>query len=569
LEQNIVLNNLILKEAIMAKRITTQHEVIKGRESEMTQNSNGAFVFAMDDWKQLERFLVLGTEGGTYYIKEETLTKQNALALLRCLDEDGKRVVKMVADISISGRAYKNNPAIFALALASAHTNLETRQAAFDALPKVVRTATHLYTFAHYMQSFRGWGKAARKAVAKWYTEKSVKDLAYQMIKYQQRDGWTHKDIIRLAHPVANSPEQEALFRWAVAGQNGLSDTVRKIKKNGVMVTETRSDLSANIHAQVSAFEEMKKLGEQDVKSAIKLIEEHDLPREAVSTHFLNDASVWNALLKRMPMTAAIRNLGTMSKNKVFDIAEAKNKVLEMLTNKEHLMRSRVHPMQILIALKTYEQGKGMLGKNTWAVDRDILSALDEAFYKAFVNVTPTGKRILLALDVSGSMTGLGTTPIQGLTAREVTAAMSLITLSVEENAEVVGFQNRLVKLNISSKMKLPAVMKKIDNLPFGSTDCAAPFSWAKENKREFDAFCVYTDNETGSGSYWGRSRASAQPAEALKSYRKLTGIPAKMAVIATAANNFSIADPKDSGMIDVCGFDGTIPAMLGDFIRD
>lgn len=553
----------------MTKKIQTQHEVIKGRESEMTQNSNGAFVFAMDDWKQLERFLVLGTEGGTYYIKEETLTKQNALALLRCLDEDGVRVVKMVEDISVSGRAYKNNPALFALALASAHTNLETRRAAFAALPKVVRTATHLYNFAHYMQSFRGWGKAARKAVAKWYTEKSVKDLAYQMIKYQQRDGWTHKDIIRLAHPVANSPEQEALFRWAVAGQAGLSDTVRKIKKNGVITTETRSDLSGNIHSQIAAFEEMKKLDQTDIKSAISLIETYDLPREAVATHFLNDAEIWNALLKRMPMTAAIRNLGTMSKNSVFNIAEAKNKVLEMLSNKEHLMRSRIHPMQILIALKTYEQGKGMFGKNTWTVDRDILHALDEAFYKTFVNVAPTGKRILLALDVSGSMSGPGTTSVQGLTAREVTAAMSLITLSVEENAEVVGFQNKLVKIDISSKMKLPAVMNRISNLPFGSTDCAAPFSWARENKREFDAFCVYTDNETGSGYYWGAHRPSAQPAEALKAYRKSTGIPAKMAVIATASNNFSIADPRDLGMIDVCGFDGSIPAMLADFIRD
>lgn len=553
----------------MVTRLPRQQEIIKGRETEMTKNSHGAFVFAMDDWKQLERFLVLGTEGGAYYIKEEKLTQQNALALLRCLKRDGRRVIELVTDISVSGRAYKNNPALFALALATAHTDVEIRRIAFAALPKVARTATHLFTFAHYMQSFRGWGKAARRAIGQWYTEKNVKNLAYQMIKYQQRDGWTHRDMLRLAHPIAKSPEQDALFRWAVSGNKGLTDTVRKIRKNDELVVSNRPDLHAELHEQVKAFEEMKKLSPTDNKTAIELIEKYDLPREAVSTHFLNDADVWNVLLKRMPMTAVIRNLGTMSKNNVFSIKEAKDKVLEMLSNKEHLMHSRVHPMQVLIALKTYDRGKGILGKNVWTTDKDILSALDKAFYKTFANVTPTGKRILLALDVSGSMGGYNTTPIVGLTAREVTAAMSLITLSVEENAEVVGFQDNLSKLDINPKMDLTTIIKKISGLSFGSTNCSAPFAWAKQHKKEFDLFSVYTDNETDSGYYWGSSRRTPQPSEALKSYRASTGIPAKLVVVATAANNFSIADPKDAGMLDICGFDGTIPSVISDFAKD
>lgn len=551
----------------MSTRLPRQHEVIKGRESEMVQNSVGAFTFVIDDWNQLERFLVLGSESGTYYVKQEKLTRDNALATLRCLDEDGKRVVETIIQISDSGRALKNDPALFALALAAAHSNPEIRKVAFEALPKVARTATHLFHFADYMQSFRGWGKAARRAIANWYLEKDPKALAYQMIKYQQRDGWSHRDLLRLSHPVASTPEHEALFRYAVAGYSGLSNTTRRIKKNGVMVEETRPNVVDNLHPQVTAFEALKNIAESDVQAAIRLIEDHNLPREAVPTQLLNNSEIWRALLKRMPMTAAIRNLGTMTRNGVFSEAESMNKILEMLTNEDQLKAARIHPIQVLAALKTYSSGGGFRSKNTWTPVSDIADALDYAFYKTFKNVEPTGKRILLSLDVSGSMSMAGTTSIDCLSAREATAAVALVTLATEQNSSVVGFQNKLVELNINPDMKLEEVIRRISNLPFGSTDCSAPFAWAKQHKKEFDAFAVYTDNETGTGSYWGH-RPSAQPSETLKNYRQATGIPAKMVVVATCATNFSIADPKDAGMLDICGFDGSVPSLISDFIR-
>ena len=67
-----------------------------------------------------------------------------------------------------------------------------------------------------------------------------------------------------------------------------------------------------------------------------------------------------------------------------------------------------------------------------------MLDALDGAFYKAFANVEPTGKRHLIALDVSGSMGAqFGGTV---LTCREATAALALVTMAVEPETHVVGF---------------------------------------------------------------------------------------------------------------------------------
>ena len=38
------------------------------------ENNAGGFVWELDDWQRLDRFLVLGSEGGTYYVSERKLT---------------------------------------------------------------------------------------------------------------------------------------------------------------------------------------------------------------------------------------------------------------------------------------------------------------------------------------------------------------------------------------------------------------------------------------------------------------------------------------------------------------
>ena len=68
-------------------------------------NSAGAFAWAVDEWTQLRRFLVLGSEGGSYYASEATLTRTNAQAVERCIAADGPRAVAEIVRISVDGRA--------------------------------------------------------------------------------------------------------------------------------------------------------------------------------------------------------------------------------------------------------------------------------------------------------------------------------------------------------------------------------------------------------------------------------------------------------------------------------
>src|SRR5437868_12903485 len=96
----------------MGTRATSQSEPILG--SGQVPNSAGGYAWAVDDWVRLDRFLILGSEGGTYYIRQATLSRENAEGVLRCIEADGVRTVRRIVEISDAGRAPKNDPAIFA-----------------------------------------------------------------------------------------------------------------------------------------------------------------------------------------------------------------------------------------------------------------------------------------------------------------------------------------------------------------------------------------------------------------------------------------------------------------------
>lgn len=517
---------------------TPQDQPIPG--SPQAPNSAGGFAWAVDDWQRLDRFLFLGSEGGSYYARSATLARENAEAVLRCLEADGPRAVARIVAISEAGRAPRNDPALFALAMASALGAPETRALALSALPRVARIGTHLFHFLAYVEGFRGWGRGLRRAVGAWYNAKAPEDLALQLIKYRRRDGWSHRDALRLSHPVPASPAHGALYRWA-ARQDAIPP--------GPGVSDPLAAFAALRAAESPA----------EVASWVAA---HRLPREAVPTRWLDRPEVWEALLAEMPMEAMVRSLATMTRVGLLrPFSEASRRVCERLASPERLRQARLHPIKLLAALATYAQGRGVRANaGTWEPDPAIVSALDGAFYRAFANVEPSGKRIVLALDVSGSMDYGQVAGVAGLTPRMAAAALALVTAATEPQVTAIAFSDRMVPLALSARQRLDDVMRATEAIPFGGTDCALPMRWALERGIEADAFVILTDSETWAGD--------VHPAEALSRYRERTGIPAKLAVVGMVSNGFSIADPADPGMLDVVGFDTAVPQLLSDFIK-
>jgi 60 kDa SS-A/Ro ribonucleoprotein len=527
-------------------------------------NSAGGFAWSVDDWARLRRFLILGSEGGSYYASEHELTRKNAKAVERCIAEDGPRAVQEIVRISDEGRAPKNDPAIFALAMAAGIGDEATRKAALEALPQVCRTGPHLFQFATFVEGFRGWGRSLRRAVGRWYAAQPVDRIAYQAVKYRQREGVTHRDVLRLAHPGEHvssgnptldvSVEHARLFEWIVRG--GETDGLPRV-------------VEGYVRAQAS----------EKPSDSAGLIREFGLPREAVRTEHLASPEVWEALLEDMPMTAMIRNLATMTRVGVLGSrSTGTEQVVQQLGDADRIRRARVHPIAVLAALRTYALGRSARGRNEWKPVRKVVDALDAAFYTAFGNVEPTGKRLLLALDVSGSMTSGWVSGVPGLSPRDASAALALVTAATEPDYEVVGFfagkggwksrtkqmwdfaEQGLTPLAISPRQRLDDAVKTVSNLPFGGTDCALPMLYAQAQELEIDTFAIYTDSETWAGNI--------HPAQALQDYRQASGIPARLVVCGMVSNEFSIADPADPGMLDVVGFDTATPQLISDFAR-
>src|SRR4051794_32615145 len=266
-------------------RRTPQSEPIPG--SPQVPNSAGGHAYAVDDWTRLHRFLILGSEGGSYYATERALTVENAEAVVRCLEADAGRAIRAIVQVSESGRAPKNEPAVLALAIAA---GLGHTAAASEALPKVCRTGTHLFAFAEAVQGLRGWGRGLRKGIAGWYEGKTPEALAYQVAKYQRRGGWSHRDLLRLAHPVAADPARQATYRWVVGGAEALGP--RAVKRGEAVASYP--EVAAHLPRLLAAMDEAPAA---DRAAAIRLIPEDGLPRECIPTEHLNDPAVWEALL--------------------------------------------------------------------------------------------------------------------------------------------------------------------------------------------------------------------------------------------------------------------------------
>lgn len=514
--------------------ITPQGEPIFGKDQ--SKNNAGGFVYTVDHWTRLHRFLILGSDGGTYYVGQRKLTADNAHCVLDCLKDDGIRVVKMACEISEAGRAPKNDQAIFVMALAITYGDVGTRRYVAESINRVCRIGTHIFQFAEYVSNLGGWGETKKRAVNNWLFEKTADELAFQMVKYRMREGWTQHDLHHMAHPRGDDkPGFNSLFLWAKG--------------------EHPTHLPEIIHG----FEYAQ--GAANVDDLIKAIEEFKLPHEAIPTEFKNDPKVQSALLEHMPIGALIRNLGNLGKSGLLvPFSEAEKLVLSKLADTESLRRGYIHPMGVLTAMKTYQSGKSLRGKGEWTPVGSVVDALDAAFYEAFGNVEPMGGNVMLALDISSSM---GWHPIANtnITPREASAAMAMITARTEQNWMVTAFATQLSVISMSPRERLDTLVERTKRMPFGGTDCALPMLVAAQEQIPIDTFIIYTDSETWAGRI--------HPSQALVQFRKTMDKPnAKLIVVGMTATEFTIADPNDAGMMDVVGFDTAAPNVMSDFAR-
>lgn len=532
----------------LTRSVTTPIPQSEQADPRQVKNNAGGFTFTLPPLGRFERFLILGSEGGTYYVGERDLTKQNLDNLKNLVASDYKGVVDLTVKVSLEGRALRNNTAIFVLAYVMTFGSDEAKSYARQHVNSVVRTGTHLFQFNAYLKALApgfGLGTSRNRAIAAWYENKNADQIGYQVVKYRNREGWNHRDAFRQSRPKGID---ENLGAW-ILGKEGTSGPA--------------------LPAVVQGFEELQKATSEEEAIAV-LTAYPVLPWEALPTNLHKNPEIWKKLFYngQLQGQALVRNIVRMSRIGAFDDLVFARDYATKLTDEEMIHRTRLHPLNFLNALVVYTEGQvqrlpGMslyaygMRKKDWTTSNIMIDALNEGVHLSFKHVEPAGKRTLLAVDVSGSMSssvGMGL----DLSAAQISGVMAATLARTEPYTQIMGFADEFRDLGISGNMDLSTVMQKVQDQNFGSTDCSLPMAWAIKGNREFDTFVVITDNETWAGR--------AHPHIVLQDYRKASNINAKLIVVGVTATDFTIADPSDSGMLDVVGADANLPKLISEF---
>lgn len=499
-------------------------------------------IFTVSDLDQLRRFLVLGNGK----VEKTVFERSNFPFLTKMIQEVPAQVVEEIVSFAQAGRAPKKDPLLFALALCATADRAETRRLAYQAMNQVCGIPTDLFDFIanceRLTQGGTGWGRIRRQAVADWYNGKSSRDLVYHATKYKQRNGWSHRDMLRLAHVKPQNNDHGLIYRFLTKGS-----------------LEFKADEVSDVQAfdRLVACDEVMRT--ENIDRAVELIEKFKLVHEHIPTERMKEPRIWEALLPHMPLKALVRNLGRMTAlDMLGPNSSATIQVLDKLSNQDAIDNSRLHPLSVLIALVNYQSGgEGGLGKLRWTPNNQIVSALDELFHKTFAQVEPTGKRILVACDVSGSMSA-PVSGARGIPCAMASSALALTLVMTEPYVTTMAFADSFKDLAIGRHERLGDLMRRTAGMNFGGTDCSLPARWARENRVPVDSFVLLTDSETNS---------KANPSEELIRYREAMGIDARLAVLNFSSASRTIGDPSDRNVLQLVGFDSATPQILREFM--
>ena len=141
----------------LTRLVTPQAERNPG--TRLLVRTPNAAVWPANEWERFDRFLIYGTERGTYFIRKRKLSVEQATNARARIVEDGPRAVRRNVELSVAGRVMTNETSLFALAMSVAFGNEATRTMALEAMPEVARTDGEAEAFAKYLQdleSMRG-----------------------------------------------------------------------------------------------------------------------------------------------------------------------------------------------------------------------------------------------------------------------------------------------------------------------------------------------------------------------------------------------------------------------------
>lgn len=157
------------------------------------------------DLVTLRRYLSMGQTSGTYYVVNKEPKEIPLPECAQTILEEGRGgdIVKELLRFSKAGHVLHEDSYMKVLVCVARSKDTSAKKAVYNELGQLCPTASGLFRFVDGVEKGgegTGWGRMQRKAICNWYCSKDGQELARLVTGCKQRGGWSHRDLIRLAH---------------------------------------------------------------------------------------------------------------------------------------------------------------------------------------------------------------------------------------------------------------------------------------------------------------------------------------------------------------------------------
>jgi 60 kDa SS-A/Ro ribonucleoprotein len=490
-------------------------------------NAAGGAAYALGPKEALARYAATGCISDTYYVKAEQHLEK-VLGLAAACDP------LFVAKVAVFARTrgfMKDLPALLLATLATRGD--EGRAALKAAFPAVIDNGRMLRTFVQIVRS----GKLGRKSfghgpkrLVQGFFESSPTWLFRQLSTGQSPSG---ADVVKMVHPKGKTPEHDALLGYLIGKVSPGDEKWARVPP---------------IVAQLEAWK------------ADRSLDPPAVPFELLTAKPL-DAAQWARVIRNGQWHFIRMNLNTAIRHGALEADPGLEQfIADRLRDPESIRKARVMPYQLLAAYKH-------VGAE---VPRPIVDALHDAMEIAIGNVPATGGRLLVVVDVSGSMGspvtgsfGAGQ-PASKVRCVDVAALFAAAMLRRNPAAKILPVDTS-VHLDYQPEPRDSVMTNAVKLAAYcgGGTALSAGFAHVNAFRLRFDHVVVVSDSESWADAGYGPGTGLMHEWETLRSRNPGASL---VCIDITPARTHQIA-PGHSEILHVAGWSDAVFDVVSAFL--
>lgn len=416
-------------------------------------NHAGGTAYRMESRHALAQYAATGCLNSTFYASaEDQLTE--ILELVSRVDAE------FIAKTAVFARTQgfmKDLPALLCAVLSI--RDPELMNVIFH---RVIDSTRMLRNFAQIIRSGKigrkSLGTRPKRLIKQWLENRSLDQLFEESVGQAP----SLADIIKMTHPRPDGRAREALYGYLIGRERSLDELPPCVRE----------------------FELYKTLKIREG------IQPPDVPFQFLTSLELGREE-WKAIARRAPWQMTRMNLNTFLRHEVFDEKAMVGLIAARLRNRKAIRSAKVFPYQLMTAYASAAPG----------MPPAILDALQDALEIALENVPRLSGRVLVFLDVSGSMHSPVTGHRRGATTVvrcvDAAALIAAALARTNRNTRVVPFSDDVVDVRLNRRDSVMTSARVLASLPPGGTNCSAPLRSMNRQHEKADLVAYISDNQS------------------------------------------------------------------------